>query len=135
MTSSRRTFLPRLPSAPAHSAWLALLAVGGAFALFAATQALWPASRTVAIEDAPRAQAAPDVPDASVEPARLRCETCGIVEAIDRNDAGGGKPAGWIFSVRLRDGSLRHTPDALRGRWQVGDGMQLIGGQRTWNVP
>jgi hypothetical protein len=40
-----------------------------------------------------------------------------------------------VFSVRLPDGSLRHSPDALRGRWQVGDGMQLIGGERTWNLP
>jgi hypothetical protein len=134
MTSFRRTFLTSLPSAPAHSAWLAMLAVGGAFALFAATQALWPASRPVPVEEAPLAQAAPDGSDASDAPVRLRCGTCGTVEAIDRSEAHDGKAAAWIFSVRLRDGSLRHSPDALRGRWQVGDHMQLIGGQRTWNV-
>ncbi len=124
MTSSIRTFFPWLAPAPAHSAWLGILAVAGAFGLFAAAQAFWPTFQAPAAEEPP----VMEEPAASIAPARRRCETCGTVEAIDRTEAAEGRPAGWVFTVRLPDGSLRHSPDALRGRWQVGDGMQLIGG-------
>lgn len=131
MTSSDRTSLPWQFRVPAHSAWVGMLAVGGAFGLFAALQGLWPASGAPALGE-PMVMQPPLVVAA---PARGRCETCGIVEAIERTEAVDGQPAAWVFSVRLPDGSLRHSPDALRGRWQVGDGMQLIGGDRTWNLP
>lgn len=107
-----------------------MLAVGGAFGLFAAVQALWPAEGEAALEESALTQ-----PPLVAAPVRVRCETCGVVEAIERTEAAEGRPAVWVFSVRLPDGSLRHSTDALRGRWQVGDGMQLIGGDRTWNQP
>lgn len=121
----------RLPARPrflaAHSPWLAVLAVGVAFGCYAALQALWPG----APEDA---LAAPATPVAR-PPLHLRCETCGVIEAIRATDAAGAQPAGWTLSVRMRDGSLRHSTSLLPGRWQVGETVQLIGGDRTWSLP
>jgi len=130
MIASARTWLPWLARVPAHSAWLGMLAVAAAFGLFAAVHVLWPASGEPGLDDATLTP-----PPLEAEAAHVRCRTCGIVEAIARREAIGGRPAAWVFSVRLPDGSLRHSPDAVRGRWQVGDGMQLIGGDRTWNLP
>jgi hypothetical protein len=128
MTSSSG-LSPSLSPSGGHSPWLAAFAVAATYGIFAAAQALWP--------DAP--VPGPEVPEAAVvvahAPARLRCETCGLVEAIEPTAAVGDRPAGWVFSVRLPDGSLRHSSAALRGRWQIGDGMQLIGGDRTWSLP
>ncbi|MBC5785337.1 hypothetical protein H8N03_20485 [Ramlibacter sp. USB13] len=115
---------------PANSAWRGMLGAGAAFALFAATQVLWPAAGAPAAE-APMALQ----PPLTAAPERVRCQMCGVVEAIDRMEATDLRPAAWVFTVRLPDGSLRQSHDALRGRWQVGDGMQLIGGDRTWNLP
>lgn len=127
MISPRRTLLSLPKNLSARSPWLALLAVGGAFGCYAAAQALWPDERP----ETPMATEAP-VPSA---PPRLRCETCGVVEAIRATEAADGRPAGWTFSVRLRDGSLRYSRGLLPGSWQVGDSMQLIGGERTWSLP
>jgi hypothetical protein len=127
MASCTRTSLSWSTTGAAHSSWLALLAVGGTFGCFAAAEALWPHDSVAALNGAPlMATAAP----VAFAPARLRCDSCGVIEAIRRMEAAGGLPAAWVFSVRMRDGSLRHTSDPLPGRWQVGDSMQLIGGGR-----
>ena len=39
-----------------------------------------------------------------------------------------GQPASYVFTVRMRDGSLRAAQDAEAGSWQVGDRIQLMGG-------
>lgn len=131
MTSPVRRSVPWLAWVPAHSAWLGMLAVAALFGVLAAGQAIRSAPATPAVVEPPVVHP----PLVTAPTTRLRCETCGTVEAIHRAEAAEGRPAAWVFSVRLPDGSLRHSADPLRGRWQVGDGMQLIGGGRTWNLP
>ena len=46
-----------------------------------------------------------------------------------------GSAAFYEFNVRLPDGSLRQSRDPQAGTWQVGDGIQLLGGGRTWSEP
>jgi hypothetical protein len=107
-----------------------MLLVGGTFALVAGALALW------TYANAPVDEAPEMTPIArALAPVRLRCETCGVIESIVRTEATGGVAASYEFAVRLPDGSLRHSSDPLRGRWQVGEGMQLIGGDRTWSAP
>lgn len=112
-----------------RSVLVAVLAVGGLFAAMAAAVALWPVQGD--------AQAAAPVPQGLTETSqpleRLRCETCGVIEAIRKIDEKDGVPGSYEFAVRLPDGSLRHSSDPSPGRWQVGDHMQLIGGDRTWS--
>jgi hypothetical protein len=105
------------------SVLMALGAVGIVFSAMATGAALWP-------EDAVPAAIAP-VPSVALlevrDRARLRCPSCGVVEAIHRTEAAGGLADSYEFAVRLPDGSLRHSLDSRPGRWQVGDRMMLIG--------
>jgi hypothetical protein len=111
----------------AHSPWLAVLAVAAAFGAYAAAEAFWPGRHP----EVPLAASAP----VARPPLHLRCETCGVIEAIDATEATDGRPAGWTLTVRMRDGSLRHSTGLLPGRWQVGESVQLIGGDRSWSLP
>lgn len=60
--------------------------------------------------------------------ARVRCTTCGVVEAIRRIEHGGSTPASFEFTVRLRDGSTRTSSTASAANWRSGDQIMLIGG-------
>ncbi len=65
----------------------------------------------------------------SVAPrARARCTTCGVVKAIRRIEHGGGMPASFEFTVRLRDGSTRTSTTDSAANWRSGDRIMLIGG-------
>ena len=108
-----------------RSLLLSLAAVGAAFSVMAVGAALWSTEVEAAIVANPPAAM-------EQAPLRLRCETCGVVEAITRIESATG--ASYDFAVRLPDGSLRHSTDALRGNWQVGDRMQLLGGGRNWSA-
>lgn len=70
------------------------------------------------------------VPVADATPASSRdrrCDSCGFVEAIHPIDPAAGL-SGYAFTVRMRDGSVRDSNQATRGRWLVGDQMLVIGG-------
>lgn len=108
---------------------MGVLAVGGSFCIAAAALALWPQAASAAVEPSTSVIAAP-----ATAPQRLRCETCGVVEGIRHVAAAQGLAASYEFSVRLPDGSLRHSSDPRPGQWQVGDRMQLLGGERTWSA-
>jgi hypothetical protein len=71
----------------------------------------------------------PPAAEEAVAPrARVRCATCGVVEAIRRIEHGGGVPASFEFTVRLRDGSTRTSNAASAAGWRSGDRIMLIGG-------
>lgn len=53
---------------------------------------------------------------------RGRCATCGFVVGIREL-----QPAGFEFTVRLRDGSMRISKSASRGTWHIGDAVMLMG--------
>lgn len=112
-----------------HSVLVAVLAVGGLFAVVAGALALWPGDGGASMDPS----APPSVSALSQPPQRLRCETCGVIEGIRKVEATSAVPGSYEFAVRLPDGSLRHSSDPSPGRWQVGDHMQLIGGDRTWS--
>jgi hypothetical protein len=77
--------------------------------------------------------AAPD--ELPVKPAPLLV-THGVVEIIRKFEASGAVPAGYEFTVRLRDGSTRVSSDASAASWRVGDSIMLIGGDtRTAKSP
>lgn len=118
-----------------HSAPLAIAAVGTSFAIVALALALT-TTRRAAEEDAggPRAQFHPDLV-APVAPVRQRCATCGVIETIVAREGADGTTRSYEFAIRMQDGSLRHSSDTSLGRWQVGDGIQLLGGGRTWSEP
>lgn len=61
---------------------------------------------------------------------RSRCQGCGVVESIRRVEPVGNEPAGYEFTIRLRDGSTRVTSDATPAQWRIGDSIMLIGGAR-----
>ena len=105
------------------------VAAGGAFCLAAAALALWPEEASAA---APVSASVPQEP--AVAPARLRCDTCGVIENIRHSEAKDGAAAFYEFDVRLPDGSLRRSRDAHAGIWLVGERMQLLGGERTWSA-
>lgn len=105
----------------------AVIAVGVTFCLVAVVLAFWREGDPV--------EAGTGMRDPAVlAPLRLRCETCGVIEGIRTIEAAGAAPASYEFAVRLPDGSLRFSSDPNRGQWQVGDGMQLLGGGRTWSA-
>ncbi|MCC2674623.1 MAG: hypothetical protein K0R58_1570 [Ramlibacter sp.] len=110
-----------------HSLSRAVLAVGGAFCVAAAGLAAWPESAEASVE-----AAAPQ--ERAVAPVRQRCDTCGVIEGIRHSEEKDGAAAYYEFDVRLPDGSLRHSRDPQAGIWQVGEGMQLLGGDRTWSA-
>jgi hypothetical protein len=105
------------------SALLALGAVGIVFSAMATGAALWPEDQLPSVI-VPISSA--DVL-AARDRSRLRCASCGVVEAIHRTEAAGDLADSYEFAVRLPDGSLRHSVDSRPGRWQVGDRMMLIG--------
>jgi hypothetical protein len=122
-------FAPRRAGPVRHSLAMAVLAVGGTFCLAAGGLALWPEEATAASEIE---AAMPQGP--ALAAVRLRCQTCGVVESIRHSEAADGVAAFYEFAVRLPDGSLRHSSDSRPGQWQVGDRMQLLGGERTWSA-
>lgn len=120
---------PRRAGLARHSMARAVLAVGGAFCVAAAGLALWPEEASAAAPES-----ASMLQEPAVAPVRTRCETCGVIEAIRHSEAKDGAAAFYEFNVRLPDGSLRRSRDPQAGSWQVGDGMQLLGGDRTWSA-
>lgn len=68
-------------------------------------------------------------------PARRRCGTCGIVQAVRRIEHGGSTPASFEFTVRLRDGSTRTSTTPSAGNWRSGDHIMLIGGASASATP
>jgi hypothetical protein len=60
--------------------------------------------------------------------ARAVCVSCGVVESIRRFEPVGDLPAGYEFTVRMRDGSARVSSIASSNKWLVGDTIMLIGG-------
>lgn len=116
-----------------HSTLLAVLAVGASFAIVALAFALLTLNDAREREPSvPRVQLHPAlvVPEAAVRP---RCTTCGVVEGILVTQGKNGAASSYEFAIRMHDGSLRHSSDSHPGRWQVGDGIQLLGGGRTWS--
>lgn len=80
-------------------------------------------------QEPPAEAAAMPAPAENVAPrARVRCATCGVVEAIRRIEHGGGVPASFEFTVRLRDGSTRTSTTDSAANWRSGDPIMLIGG-------
>jgi hypothetical protein len=128
--STGNAALPATRSArlPTHSLGRAVLAVGGAFCVAAAGLALWPEEASAAASPVASQQ------EPAVAPVRGRCQTCGVIETIRHSEAKDGTAAFYEFDVRLPDGSLRHSRDPQAGTWLVGDGMQLLGGERTWSA-
>lgn len=82
---------------------------------------LQPAARPVQV-------AAPLPAAVAPEPPRIRCPGCGVVEAIRPLPPVGGVPAGYEFTVRLRDGSIRTSLMSGQTSWRVGDRIILLGG-------
>ena len=122
------TDAPRRAGFARHSVVMAVLAVGGAFCIVAGGLALWPQEASAAAVEA-------SVPQAAARaPVRLRCDTCGIIESIRHSEASEGAVAYYEFNVRLPGGALRQSRDPQAGIWQVGDRMQLLGGDRTWSA-
>jgi hypothetical protein len=109
---------------------MAVIVVGATFCLAAAGLAFWREDGPTG-EEAPNAQAQAHP---QLAPPRLRCETCGVIEGIREVEAVGAAGKTYEFAVRLPDGSLRLSSDPQPGNWQVGDRMQLLGGERTWSV-
>jgi hypothetical protein len=60
--------------------------------------------------------------------ARAVCASCGVVETIRRFEPVGDLPAGYEFTVRMRDGSARVSSIVSSNKWLVGDKIMLIGG-------
>lgn len=128
-SSTASILAPQRTGFARHSLARAVLAVSGAFCVAAAGLALWPEEASAA---APVQASMPQ--ESPVARARFRCETCGVIEAIRHTEAAEGSAAFYEFDVRLPNGSLRHSRDAQAGIWQVGDRMQLLGGERTWSA-
>jgi hypothetical protein len=62
------------------------------------------------------------------EPPRTRCSGCGVVEGIRPLPPIEGEPAGYEFTIRLRDGSVRTSTSTGKASWHVGDRILLLGG-------
>lgn len=93
---------------------------------------LGPALATALQPAAGPLQVAAPLPAAVVpEPPRSRCPGCGVVEAIRPLPPVGGVPAGFEFTVRLRDGSIRTSTTPSPTSWRVGDRIILIGGDAS----
>lgn len=67
----------------------------------------------------------------AVKKARAVCAICGVVEAIRRFEPVGELPAGYEFTVRMRDGSARVSSIASSDKWRIGDRIMLIGGPQA----
>jgi hypothetical protein len=59
---------------------------------------------------------------------RIRCATCGVIQAIRRIEPVGDLPATFEFTVRLRDGSTRISSSTTQDKWRSGDRIMFIGG-------
>jgi hypothetical protein len=118
--------LPSTPAArlAAGSTLVAVLLVAALFGLAAATDALWPDDELPLVQPAVDHGAVMEARDR----ARLRCDTCGVISAIRAVPGSDGTPAGYEFSVRLADGSIRVTPSLAQNDWRVGDRIRLMGG-------
>ena len=81
---------------------------------------------TVAFANLPMASWLPESPQTVME-TRTAPAVLGVVETIRKFEAVGVLPAGYEFTVRLRDGSTRVSSDASAARWRVGDSIMLIG--------
>ena len=86
----------------------------------------------MAVSEEPAAEDAPAAIDTKAR-SRSRCDTCGFVETIRRVEPEGIVPAGYEFTVRLRDGSARISSDASSAKWHIGDRVMLIGGSPARN--
>jgi hypothetical protein len=78
-----------------------------------------------------RVSAAVHIPESGVlgtELPRAPCDGCGVVEAISLLEGIEGAPPTYAFSVRMKNGSLRHSVADTAGRWRVGDRIILMGG-------
>ena len=115
---------PRRTGFARHSLARAVVAVGGAFCVAAAGLALWPEE----------ASAAAPVEAAAVPSERSMAPVRGVIEKIRHSEAKDGAAAFYEFDVRLPNGSLRQSRDTQAGIWQVGERMQLLGGERTWST-
>jgi hypothetical protein len=91
----------------------------------ALVHALQPANRFAAAQRIAPPLPAIDLPE---EP-RSRCQGCGVVEAIRQLAPVEGSLAGYEFTVRLRDGSVRTSTTIGKASWRVGDRILLLGGQ------
>jgi hypothetical protein len=119
------------PSAPTVSATralagsllLALMAVALVVAVGGVVYALWSEGELQPVREVANPA---ELNALARDRARLRCDTCGVIEEIRAVEGAAGAPASYVFAVRLPDGSLHQTTDPLRGRWQVGDRMMLI---------
>lgn len=116
-----------------------LMWIGGvALCVLAAVASLprlaWANALPSALNAAAMAKAAPELARVPAQPparGRVRCTTCGVVEAIRRIEPSGTQPAAYEFTVRLRDGSARvSTVEGSAGPWMVGDVIMLIGGDQ-----
>jgi hypothetical protein len=116
-----------------HSTPLAVLAVGASFLLVALAFALATSHKAAGDEAAVlRVQFHPALV-APESPLRQRCTTCGVIENILVTEGSDGATLSYQFEIRMQDGSLRHSSDTRPGNWQVGEGIQLLGGGRTWS--
>lgn len=59
---------------------------------------------------------------------KIRCATCGVIQAIRRIEPAGDLPAAFEFTVRLSDGSTRISSSATQDKWLSGDRIMFIGG-------
>ena len=122
------------PSAPTTSATRAvagslLLGIGAVILAFTGAGAAWALWSEGELLPAPEAASPAELNVLSAlarDRARLRCDTCGVIEEIRTVEGVGGAPATFVFAVRLQDGSLHETTDPRRGRWQVGERMMVI---------
>lgn len=79
-----------------------------------------------------QAQRSPEIALAAAQARpRATCPGCGVVEVIRRFEAVGALPAGYEFTVRLRDGSTRISSDASAAKWRIGDSVMLIGSAKA----
>ena len=84
--------------------------------------------RDASLPEATPAAVAPIREAGKAAKARAVCASCGVVETIRRFEPVGDLPAGYEFTVRMRDGSARVSSIASSNKWQIGDTIMLIGG-------
>jgi hypothetical protein len=116
---------PGMPSAPRRASARALRWLPVLGAVFLTGSYAIPATSI-----APRAIAAIEHTAATPDNRRAHrhCTACGRVVDIRRIEATATAPVSFEFTVRMRDGTLHLSPAADMGRWQVGDGIMLLGG-------
>lgn len=103
---------PRAAAATAAAVMVGVLAAGAAWL------AGGPEDNVVATP----VLAAPPPADDRGDVRRGRCANCGFVVGIRAL-----QPAGFEFTVRMRDGSMRTSTATSRGTWHIGDAVMLMG--------